>query len=167
MSVKISFRADDRLTNLIETLAKSFNTNDSTIIKAMTERSLEIFINNSENLMKGSTLSIKSEPIRDRKRKAYTYSNSVLNLISDNYYKLRAFCGVTKSDNYIGRTEEDIFEDTILIVSSDEESSKMSEKELMDFFKYRYNMVKFRNAQNYKMRMEIPFSEMGRASIGI
>jgi hypothetical protein len=35
----------------------------------------------------------------------------------------------------------------------------MSEKEVLEYFKYKYNMVRFRTAQEKKSRKEIPFAD--------
>lgn len=63
-------------------------------------------------------------------------NNDVINWIAKNYSKLREKC------YFNGNDFEDIFHDTILLVSSE------SDKDLEELFLYRFNMVKYQNKKD-------------------
>lgn len=88
--------------------------------------------------------------IRERNRCISKPSRRVANIIAKHYYRLRGELDVEllSTRNYLGRTGEDIFSDTVLYIIHNEEARKLKEDELIKLFKYRYNMIKFQTIKD-------------------
>lgn len=89
-----------------------------------------------------------------------THCSKVLKLIADNYYKLRQILCPVVYGNYSGRSIEDIFSDTILLVSQDDEAVKIeADDELLKYFGYRFRMVEFQTINDSRQAREIAYAD--------
>jgi len=141
MSVKITIRFSENMALRIQELSKMHGKSQSVIIKALILNSLNAIIDKDGNYI--------TSPNRE----------TVLSLIAKNYARLRDVCNVNSSGIYCSRSKEDIFGDTVLLVSRDEGTSVMTEKELIEHFKYRYNMILYQNVHNEKKRKGVNYAD--------
>lgn len=94
---------------------------------------------------------------KTRKGKA---SDKVMVMIAHNYDRLKQLCGYRASGLYCSKSYEDVFQDTVLLVSQDEKASTLSsEKELIDYFCYRFRMILFQAINDNKLLKEIPYAD--------
>lgn len=94
---------------------------------------------------------------KTRKGKA---SDKVMAMIAHNYDRLKLLCGYRASGLYCSKSYEDVFQDTVLLVSQDEKASTLSsEKELIDYFCYRFRMILFQAINDNKLLKEIPYAD--------
>lgn len=94
---------------------------------------------------------------KTRKGKA---SEKVMATIAHNYDHLKQLCGYRASGLYCSKSYEDVFQDTVLLVSQDEKASTLSsEKELIDYFCYRFRMIEFQAINDNKQLKEIPYAD--------
>lgn len=94
---------------------------------------------------------------KTRKGKA---SDKVMVMIAHNYDHLKQLCGYRASGLYCSKSYEDVFQDTVLLVSQDEKASTLSsEKELIDYFCYRFRMILFQAINDNKLLKEIPYAD--------
>lgn len=94
---------------------------------------------------------------KTRKGKA---SDKVMVMIAHNYDHLKQLCGYRAYGLYCSKSYEDVFQDTVLLVSQDEKASTLSsEKELIDYFCYRFRMILFQAINDNKLLKEIPYAD--------
>ena len=75
----------------------------------------------------------------------------VIAVIARNYNSLKSALVSDVEINISGRSYEDIFEDTILFIASDPAASSIKvEAAILDHFKYRFKMIRFRVFANSK-----------------
>ncbi|WP_259324214.1 hypothetical protein [Bacteroides thetaiotaomicron] len=95
-----------------------------------------------------------------RKTKKGKVNGKVMDMIAHNYDKLKQLCGYRTSGLYCSKSYEDIFQDTILFVSQDEKASTLSsDKELMNYFCYRFRMIEYQAINDNKQLKEIPYAD--------
>ncbi len=83
-----------------------------------------------------------------------------MSVIAHNYDKLKQLCGYRASGLYCSKSKEDIFQDTIVFVSQDEKASSLStDKELIDYFCYRFRMIEYQAINDNKLLKEIPYAD--------
>lgn len=81
-------------------------------------------------------------------------------MIARNYNRLKQLCSYHTSGLYCSKSYEDIFQDTILFVSQDEKASTLSsDKELIDYFCYRFRMIEYQAVNDNKQLKEIPYAD--------
>jgi len=86
--------------------------------------------------------------------------NHVMEVLAGNYDKLKQLCGYRKSGLYCFKSYEDIFEDTILFVAQDKKAASLkSDKEIIDYFCYRYRMIQFQTINDNKQLKEIHYAD--------
>lgn len=80
--------------------------------------------------------------------------------IAHNYDTLKVLCGYRASGLYCSKSYEDIFQDTVLLVSQDDKASSLSsDEELIDYFCYRFRMIMFQAIHDNKQLKEIPYAD--------
>lgn len=80
--------------------------------------------------------------------------------IAHNYDTLKQLCSYRASGLYCSKSYEDIFQDTVLLVSQDDKASSLSsDKELIDYFCYRFRMIMFQAINDNKQLKEIPYAD--------
>ncbi len=83
-----------------------------------------------------------------------------MDMIARNYNRLKQLCSYRTSGLYYSKSYEDIFQDTILLVSQDEKASTLSsDKELTDYFCYRFRMIEYQAVNDNKQLKEIPYAD--------
>jgi hypothetical protein len=66
---------------------------------------------------------------------------------------------------YCSKSKEDLFQDTVVFVSQDEKASSLStDKELIDYFCYRFRMIEYQAINDNKLLKEIPYADYLQAS---
>jgi len=89
-----------------------------------------------------------------------TADNHVMEVLAGNYDKLKQLCGYRKSGLYCSKSYEDIFEDTILFVAQDTKAASLkSDKEIIDYFRYRYRMIQYQTINDGKQLKEIHYAD--------
>ena len=84
----------------------------------------------------------------------------MMEVLAGNYDKLTQLCGYKKSGLYCSKSYEDIFEDTILFVAQDTKAASLkSDKEIIDYFRYRYRMIQFQTINDSKQLKEIYYAD--------
>ncbi|MCE5175836.1 MAG: hypothetical protein ABFC90_07335 [Bacteroidales bacterium] len=85
-----------------------------------------------------------------------TYNTLVLEVIAKNYEKLKEEIKIEKqSIDVPTRNIDDVFQDTILLIAEDSKvSSFKKETEILEYFKYRYNVMRYRTVLNYLCEMK-------------
>ena len=91
-----------------------------------------------------------------RKGKA---NKKVMSVIAHNYEKLKQLCGYRASGLYCSKSREDIFQDTVLFVSQDEKAVSLPDKELIQYFCYRFRMIEYQSINDNKLLKEIPYAD--------
>lgn len=95
-----------------------------------------------------------------RKLKTGKVNKKALDIIGKNYNKLRAKCNISDRGCYCSKSYEDIFQETILYVVHDKESfAKQTEKELIEYFLYKFKMIEFQTINDDKMLKEVKYAE--------
>lgn len=95
-----------------------------------------------------------------RKLKTGKVNKRALDIIGKNYNKLRAMCNISDRGCYCSKSYEDIFQETILYVVHDKESfAKQTEKELIEYFLYKFKMIEFQTINDDKMLKEVKYAE--------
>ena len=158
MSRRFTIRFSENSALHIQNVARLYHVSISTVIKAMTMNSINAILDKDGNytIADGVCDNAESASLKDRKRRAPGCKSSVLEIISKNYPKLKQLCEVS---GILLADKEDDFEQTILLLTDDEKVSDMSETEVLEYFKYKYNMVRFRTTQEKKSRKEIPLAD--------
>lgn len=158
MSRRYTIRFSENSALHIQEVARLYHVSISTVIKAMTMNSINAITDSEGRCMiaSGEVRRESSELSERRDIKKPLHKSSVLEVIAKNYPRLKQLCDVTGL--YLVDKEDD-FSETILLLTEDEKVSKMSENEVLEYFKYRYNMVRFRSAQEKKVRKEIPYAD--------
>lgn len=88
-----------------------------------------------------------------------------MSVIAHNYNRLKQLCGYRSSGLYCSKSYEDIFQDTVLLVSQDEKASTLSsENELIDYFRYRFRMIEYQAINDNKQLKEMPYADYLQAS---
>lgn len=59
-----------------------------------------------------------------------------------------------------GRSDEDIFDDTIMFLLGDKEAEDLTDSEMVDHFKRRFNMVRFQTYKDYEKKREVSRDKM-------
>ena len=54
-----------------------------------------------------------------------------------------------------GRSDEDIFDDTVMFLLGDKEAEELTDVEMISHFKRRFKMIKFQTYKDYAMRREV------------
>lgn len=94
---------------------------------------------------------------KTRKGKA---DDKVMSMIAHNYRRLKQLCGYRDSGLYCSKSYEDLFQDTVLFVSQDDKASALSsEKELIDYFCYRFRMIAYQAINDQKLLKEITYAD--------
>nr|DAQ82023.1 MAG TPA: RNA-dependent RNA polymerase [Caudoviricetes sp.] len=89
----------------------------------------------------------------------------VMTMIAHNYDRLRAMCVSHGQGLYCSKSKEDLFQDTVVFVSQDEKASSLStDKELIDYFCYRFRMIEYQAINDNKLLKEIPYADYLQAS---
>lgn len=85
-----------------------------------------------------------------------TYNTLVLKVIANNYERLKDEIKVEKqSIDVPTRNIDDVFQDTILLIAEDPKASSFKkETEILEYFKYRYNVMRYRTVLNYLYEMK-------------
>lgn len=99
---------------------------------------------------------------RSRMRKTRTgkANPEIMIMIAHNYEHLKQLCSYRDFGLYCSKSYEDIFQDTVLLVSQDEKASTLSsEKELIDYFCYRFRMILYQAINDNKQLKEIPYAD--------
>ena len=95
-----------------------------------------------------------------RKLKTGKVNKKALDVIAKNYNRLYAMCNISDRGCYCSKSYEDIFQETILYVVHDKESfTKQTEKELIDYFLYKFKMIEFQTINDNKMLKEVKYAE--------
>lgn len=96
-------------------------------------------------------LSVKLQIPQHRQRyKDTAHSSRVADVIAKNYAELRQEFVKKEYGNYSSMSYEDIFQETVLFVIQDKKAFDLSDDEIIQHFKFRYNMIRFRIIQESK-----------------
>lgn len=95
-------------------------------------------------------ITLQSAPRRQRYKET-PYSDRVALIIAKNYESLRYEFVKGECGNYSSMSYEDIFHETILYVIQDKKAFALSETDILNHFRFRYNMVKFQIIQDSKL----------------
>lgn len=94
---------------------------------------------------------------KTRKGKA---NDEVMSMIAHNYNRLKLLCDYRIQGLYCSKSYEDIFQDTVLLVSQDEKAASLpTERELVDYFCYRFRMIEYQAINDNKQLKEIPYAD--------
>lgn len=97
--------------------------------------------------------------MRNRYKKSKFYP-VIAGSIARNYNKLRALCFRQVIGYFDSRSDEDIFQDTVLYVIQDEESLKCTtDEDLIRHFLYRYRMIEFQTIRDAQQLKKIPYAD--------
>ncbi|MBK5721364.1 hypothetical protein JGH11_10815 [Dysgonomonas sp. Marseille-P4677] len=96
-------------------------------------------------------LEIRLTPPKRNRHKEKPYSCFVSSIIAKHYDRLREEFNKGKEGNFGSMSFEDIFQETILYVIQDKTAFNLSEKEILDHFKYRYKMIQYQIIQDSKL----------------
>ena len=95
-----------------------------------------------------------------RKTRTGKANNDVMTTIARNYEHLKQLCCYRSHGLFCSKSYEDIFQDTVLFVSQDEHASSLSsDKDLIDYFRYRFQMIEFQAINDNKQLKEIPYAD--------
>lgn len=95
-----------------------------------------------------------------RKTRTGKADSKVMEVIARNYNLLMQLCNCHSQGLFCSKSYEDLFQDTVLFVSQDEKASALStEKELIDYFCYRFRMIKYQAVNDNKQLKEIPYAD--------
>lgn len=95
-----------------------------------------------------------------RRIKKGKVNDKVMAMIASNYKQLKQLCADHSHGLYCSKSKEDIFQDTVLFVSQDDRISSLStDKELIDYFCYRFRMIEFQAINDNKLLKEIPYAD--------
>lgn len=84
--------------------------------------------------------------------------SGVMVVIARNYERLKLLCDNHTHSLFCSKSYEDLFQDTILLVSHDEKASTLSsEEEIIKYFCHRFRMVEFQAINDNKLLKEIPY----------
>lgn len=98
-------------------------------------------------------LELKLQNPPNRKRyKSVPHSDHVASVLAKHYKKLKQEFDSGDIGNFHSMSYSDIFQETILYVIQDKRAFEMSEGEIIEHFKYRYNMIKFQIIQDSKLK---------------
>ena len=71
------------------------------------------------------------------------------------YRLLRQEYNLNKCNCIGGRSDEDIFDDTVMFLLGDREAENLTDIEMISHFKRRFKMIKFQTYKDYAMRREV------------
>lgn len=98
-------------------------------------------------------LELKLQAPPNRKRyKPVPHSDHVASVLAKHYNSLKQEFDGGNIGNFHSMSYSDIFHEAILYVIQDKKAFEMSEDELIEHFKYRYNMIKFQIIQDSKLK---------------
>lgn len=98
-------------------------------------------------------LEIKLHAPPNRQRyKSVPHSDYVASVLAKHYNGLKQEFDTGDAGNFHSMSYSDIFHEAILYVIQDKKAFEMSEDELIEHFKYRYNMIKFQIIQDSKLK---------------
>lgn len=101
-------------------------------------------------------LEIKLQRPRNRQRyKDVPHSDYIASIIAKHFNMLKNDLCEGDRGNFYSMSYEDIFQETVLYTIQDKKSFDLSEKEVIEHFKYRYNMIKFQIIQDSKSFQKI------------
>lgn len=84
----------------------------------------------------------------------------VMKVIESNYRKLKDTCGVNQNGVFSGESIEDIFHDTIQFVCQDSKAASFqTDNEILEYFNYRFRMIKFQRIKDSRMLKEIEYAD--------
>ena len=94
---------------------------------------------------------------RYRKNKASAY---VARIIGEHYAELRSLLCRGDYGDFLSRSYEDIFSDTVVFVIQDREAAVLhTDKEIIDHFIYRYRMIEYQTIKDSQQIKEIPYAD--------
>ena len=79
-------------------------------------------------------------------------------MIAQNYECLKSLCNHDHG-LFCSKSHEDLFHDTVLFVSQDEKAPTSSDKDLIDYFCYRFRMIEYQTINDNKLLKEIPYAD--------
>lgn len=80
--------------------------------------------------------------------------------IAHNYDRLKQLCGYRATGLYCSKSYEDVFQDTVLLISQDEKATTLTtEEDLINYFCYRFRMIEFQAINDNKQLKEIPYAD--------
>lgn len=88
------------------------------------------------------------------RRKSGSIDRDILIRLSKMYSILSDKVKSGKDGNYNSRSDEDVFEDTIIAVASDTISAELSDVGLMSYFIKRYKQIRYTNIKEHYSRRE-------------
>lgn len=95
-----------------------------------------------------------------RRIKTGKINKRIMAMIERNYSKLKELCGYRSYGCFCSKSYEDIFQDTVLYVSQDKRASAINtDKELVEYFHYRFKMIDFQTINDNKLLKEIPYAD--------
>lgn len=98
-------------------------------------------------------LELKLQAPPNRKRyKPVPHSDHVASVLAKHYNSLKQEFDGGNIGNFHSMSYSDIFHEAILYVIQDKKAFEMSENEIIEHFKYRYNMIKFQIIQDSKLK---------------
>lgn len=74
-------------------------------------------------------------------------NRNVLKMLARHYTRLKLELCSELSINCSGATEEDVFNDTFILVAHEKNIEEKSESELLEHFRHRFKMMQFRTVQ--------------------
>ena len=99
-----------------------------------------------------------------RKTKTGKADKKVMDVIARNYSKLKELCGYCDYGLYCSKSYEDIFQDTVLYISQDEQAAMLSfDKELIEYFCYRFKMIEYQAINDNKTLKENSYADNKQA----
>ena len=94
-----------------------------------------------------------------RRTKQGMTHDTVMQAIARNFERLKQVCGYRTFGCYCSQSYEDMFQDTVLVVSMDERAVAMTDAELVDFFAYRFKRTEYQTINDNKMLKEMPYAD--------
>lgn len=85
--------------------------------------------------------------------------DTVMQAIARNFERLKQICRYRTFGCYCSQSYEDMFQDTVLVVSMDERAVAMTDAELVDFFAYRFKRTEYQTINDNKMLKEMPYAD--------
>lgn len=91
-------------------------------------------------------------PPNRQRYKPVPHSDYVASVLAKHYDSLKQEFDDGDTGNFHSMSYSDIFHEAILYVIQDKKAFEMPEDELIEHFKYRYNMIKFQIIQDSKLK---------------
>lgn len=150
---RINIRIDDRMAMLLDELSGITGASVSLLVRGMLLRIIDELIDKSGKWK-----------IANEKNKERVVNHDVINTIARNYYKLKELCRYDHDLLLCSKSYEDLFQDAVLYVSQDEKAVSMPSGELIDYFRYKFNMIKYQALKDNAQLKEIPYADYIQAS---